>query len=88
MGAVTAEWSTADFDKVAADMKDAAFAGEIDTSGMFHPADAGPNPERVMGTNNTGNLAVIATVKDGETVLEGRGHLYATVQRFVDTPIR
>ncbi|WP_299841222.1 quinohemoprotein amine dehydrogenase subunit alpha [uncultured Paracoccus sp.] len=88
VGALTAEWKVEDFDKIAADMKDAQFAGEIDASGVFHPADAGPNPERVMGTNNTGNLAVIATVKDGETTLEGRGHLYATVQRFVDTPIR
>lgn len=88
VGVVPADWAIADFNEVAATMKDAEFAGEIDGNGVFHPADAGPNPERVMGTNNTGDLAVIATVKDGETTLEGRGHLYATVQRFVDTPIR
>ena len=41
-----------------------------------------------MSTNNAGNLSVIATVKDGDRTLEGRGQLYATVQRFVDTPIR
>ena len=51
------------------------------------PADAGPNPERPMMTNNAGNLKVIATVKDGDTTLEAQGHLYATVQRFVDMPI-
>lgn len=88
VGALDADWAIADFNEIAAKMKDAAFAGEIDADGVFHPADAGPNPERVMGTNNTGDLAVIATVKDGETTLEGRAHLYATVQRFVDTPIR
>ncbi|AUH34209.1 quinohemoprotein amine dehydrogenase subunit alpha [Paracoccus tegillarcae] len=88
IGTLQAEWKVTDFDAAAAAMKDAEFAGQIDETGTFHPADAGPNPERVMGTNNTGNLAVIATVKDGDATLEGRGHLYATVQRFVDTPIR
>ena len=41
-----------------------------------------------MGTNNTGNLRVIATYDGGADPLTAEAHLYATVQRFVDTPIR
>ncbi|WP_413873175.1 quinohemoprotein amine dehydrogenase subunit alpha [Albidovulum sp.] len=88
IGAVAADWSVDNFDEAAAAAEDAKFAGQIGPSGIFDPAGAGPNPERVMSTNNAGNLSVIATVKDGDRTLEGRGHLYATVQRFVDTPIR
>ena len=88
IGAFSAEWSVDNFDEAAAKAEDARFAGKIGPSGIFDPAGAGPNPERVMTTNNAGNLSVIATVKDGDRTLEGRGHLYATVQRFVDTPIR
>ena len=69
-------------------MEDAKFAGTIDAAGLFTPGDAGPNPERPMSTNNAGNLKVIATVEDGGESLTGEAHLYATVQRFVDTPIR
>lgn len=88
IGALAAEWKVDNFDEAAAAAEDAKFAGEIGPTGIFQPAGAGPNPERVMTTNNAGNLSVIATVKDGDRVLEGRGHLYATVQRFVETPIR
>lgn len=88
IGALAAEWTVDNFDAAAAAAEDAKFAGQIGPSGIFEPAGAGPNPERVMSTNNAGNLSVIATVKDGDRTLEGRGHLYATVQRFVDTPIR
>ena len=87
VGAMPADWRTEDFDDAARQMEDARFAGQIQPDGLFLPADAGPNPERPMMTNNAGNLKVIATVKDGDTTLEAQGHLYATVQRFVDMPI-
>lgn len=87
VGAMPADWRTEDFDAAARQMQDARFAGAIQPDGLFLPADAGPNPERPMMTNNAGNLKVIATVKDGDTTLEAQGHLYATVQRFVDMPI-
>jgi quinohemoprotein amine dehydrogenase len=41
-----------------------------------------------MMTNNAGNLKVIATVDAGDVPLTAEAHLYATVQRFVDAPIR
>lgn len=89
LGILPATWSVTDFDAAAAAMEDAKFAGSIDAAtGLFTPAEAGPNPERPMMTNNAGNLKVIATVKDGTTELTGEAHLYATVQRFVDAPIR
>lgn len=89
LGILPATWSVTNFDAAAAAMEDAKFAGSIDAAtGLFTPAEAGPNPERPMMTNNAGNLKVIATVKDGTTELTGEAHLYATVQRFVDAPIR
>ena len=70
-------------------MKDAAFAGNMDSEmGLFAPASAGPNPLRPYGTNNIGNLSVTATVEDGGRQVDGQGHLFVTVQRFVDPPIR
>ncbi len=88
IGVVPATWRTEDYDAAAVEMQDAKFAGQIDANGLFEPGDAGPNPDRPMNTNNAGNLWVVATVTDGAQVLEGKAHLYATVQRFVDTPIR
>ncbi|ARE42248.1 Quinohemoprotein amine dehydrogenase alpha subunit [Rhodovulum sp. P5] len=88
VGYFPAEWSTENFDEVAAMLEDAKFAGSIDDTGLFTPGDAGPNPARRMTTNNAGNLSVIAKVTDGAELLEGRAQLFATVQRFVDTPIR
>ncbi|SNT76340.1 quinohemoprotein amine dehydrogenase subunit alpha [Paracoccus seriniphilus] len=88
LGVFDASWQTDNFDEAAAAMEDAKFAGKIDEHGLFMPADAGPNPERPMKTNNAGNLKVIATVDAGEAPLTAEAHLYATVQRFVDAPIR
>lgn len=88
VGVLDADWAFDNFDEAAVEMEDAKYAGSIGPTGIFEPGDAGPNPERRMTTNNAGNLSVIATVQDGEQTLEGRAHLYATVQRFVDTPIR
>ncbi len=88
IGAMEAEWKTDNFDDVAAALEDAKFVGQISSNGLFTPADAGPNPERPKMTNNAGNLSITAQVKDGQTVVEGKGQLYVTVQRFVDPPIR
>lgn len=88
LGVFPASWATDNFDAAAAEMQDAAYAGRIDQNGLFMPGDAGPNPERPMMTNNAGNLKVIATVETGTAPLTAEAHLYATVQRFVDAPIR
>lgn len=88
VGSFVANWKIDNWDEGAAAMKDLQFAGSIDQFGLFTPADAGPNPERAMSTNNVGNLKVIATVDDQGKSLAGEAHLYATVQRFIDPPIR
>ncbi|MCY1543599.1 quinohemoprotein amine dehydrogenase, alpha subunit [compost metagenome] len=88
VGSFAASWKVDNWDEGAAAMKDMQYSGSIDQSGLFTPADAGPNPERPMSTNNVGNLKVIATVDDQGKSLAGEAHLYATVQRFIDPPIR
>ena len=88
LGVFPAKWRTDNFNEEAVKMQDAKFAGSISESGLFTPAEAGPNPERPMMTNNAGNLKVIATVDAGDVPLTAEAHLYATVQRFVDAPIR
>ena len=88
LGVMPATWSVDNFNETAAAMKDTDFAGDMQPDGLFVPAVAGPNPERKFGTNNVGDLAVKATVTDGDRTVEGTGHLIVTVQRWVDPPIR
>lgn len=88
LGALPASWSLEPFNDAAKQMDDVRFAGAIDRSGLFMPAAAGPNPQRLFGTNNVGDLKVVAEVKDGKTALKGEGHLISTVQRWNDPPIR
>lgn len=88
IGALPATWAVQNFDEVAKELDDAAFAGEMQANGLFMPAEAGPNPERPFDTNNAGNLTVIATVEDGGQTVTGEGQLLVTVQRWNDPPIR
>lgn len=88
IGVMSAKWSVADFDDTAKAMKDSEFAGKISQTGLFEPAGAGPNPKRPKSTNNAGNLTVVAAVTDGGKTATGKAHLFVTVQRFVDPPIR
>ena len=88
LGAMPAAWSFDNLNKVAAEMKDAKFAGRIDQSGLFMTNDAGPNPQRKYRTNNAGELKVTAAVKDGTRTVKATAPLIVTVQRFNDPPIR
>ncbi|QIE91205.1 quinohemoprotein amine dehydrogenase subunit alpha [Pseudomonas nitroreducens] len=88
VGVFAASWKVDNWDAGAAATKDKQFSGSIDQSGLFTPADAGPNPKRQMSANNVGNLKVIATVDDQGKSVAGEAHLYATVQRFINPPIR
>lgn len=88
IGVFQAQWSFDNFDEGAAALNDKKFVGSITPTGMFMPAGAGPNPARVMSTNNVGNLSVTAVVDDNGNAVEGKGQLFVTVQRFVDPPIR
>ena len=88
IGAMPADWKADNFDEFAAGLKDAEFAGSIDSRGLFTPNLGGPNPKRFMTANNAGNLKVTATVSDGSNTVEGSAQLYVTVQRFIDAQIR
>ncbi|MFN3984709.1 MAG: quinohemoprotein amine dehydrogenase subunit alpha [Rhodocyclaceae bacterium] len=88
IGFMPANWSVAPFDEVAEADGDARFAGVMEAkSGIFMPAAAGPNPARRMGTNNAGNLRVLAELDDGGQVLTGEGQMIVTVQRWNNPPI-
>jgi quinohemoprotein amine dehydrogenase len=88
IGAMPAEWSVQNFDEVAQELDDAAFAGKMQSDGLFLPAEAGLNPKRPYNTNNAGNLRVIATVQDDGQTVTGEGQLLVTLQRWNDPPIR
>ena len=88
VGIVPANWHVEPWDEQAERDEDVRFTGDMDTvSGRFSPGPAGPNPERKYGTNNAGNLKVVATVTDGVQTLNGEAHLIVTVQRWNNPPI-
>jgi quinohemoprotein amine dehydrogenase len=87
LGPVAAEWNAVPYDDEARRTADDKFAGHIDPNGRYRPAGAGPNPAREFSGDNVGNLAVVATVKDGARAVEGRSHLVVTVQRWITPPI-
>ena len=87
LGPMAADWSAVPFDDEARRTADDKYAGRIDPSGRFLPAGAGPNPTREYSGDNVGNLAVVASVRDGARAVEGRAHLVVTVQRWVSPPI-
>lgn len=82
-------WSIDNYDEKAKEDKDLEFAGTIDPqSGLFTPAEAGPNKKRKWSTNNAGKLAVIATRVEGKKNLKSKAELIVTVQKFVNPPIQ
>jgi quinohemoprotein amine dehydrogenase len=88
LGVVPASWRVEPWHEQARAERDVEFAGVMDPkTGVFTPGDAGPNPARKYGTNNAGNLKVIASVKDGARELSGEAHLIVTVQRWIHSPI-
>ncbi len=89
IGVVPARWSVENFDDQARHDEDARYSGSIDAAtGLFQPAGAGPNPARRFGTNNVGNLKVIARIDERDQALQADARLVVTVQRFNDPPIR
>jgi quinohemoprotein amine dehydrogenase len=87
LGSVPAQWSVENFNEAAAAMEDVKYVGAIDQNGTFHPAAAGPNPERKYRTNNAGRITVKAAVNDGEREISGNAEMVVTVQRWNTPPI-
>ena len=87
LGPVNAGWSVENSDEKAKAANDAAFAGVMEPAGRFWPALAGQNPAR-NNNSNAGDLAVLASVKDGAQTLTGKARLVVTAQRWNTPPLR
>ncbi|SDR77760.1 quinohemoprotein amine dehydrogenase [Halopseudomonas litoralis] len=88
LGYFPATWSVDNLNENAMQMRDVEFAGNLQPGGLFIPGDAGPNPKRKYGTNNTGELKVTAVVDDAGRAVEASKPFVVTVQRWNDPHIR
>ena len=87
LGAVPVTWSLEPFNAEAARRGDVRFAGTLSQEGRFLPAQGGPDPKRRFSADNTGDLFVVASHRDGKTPITGKAHLIVTVQRWINPPI-
>ena len=85
LGLIDAAWSIEEY-AATYDDDDKDFVGVIDEkSGLFTPNLDGPNPKRKHGTNNYGDVWVVASYAlptPGRT-LKGRAHLLVTVPLYI-----
>jgi len=82
LGPVDATWSIEEY-TATYDDDDKDFVGTIDPStGLFTPNLDGPNPKRRHGTNNYGDVWVVATYQQPKPI-KGRAHLLVTVPLYM-----
>jgi quinohemoprotein amine dehydrogenase len=91
LGYVNVTWSVEEFTAVFGD-DDIQYVGMLDANGFFTPNVDGPNPKRKGGTNNYGDVWVVATYtppagssKDEKDLkpLRARAHLLVTVPLYM-----
>lgn len=85
LGVVDAKWSLEEY-TATFDDDDASFVGTIDSNtGLFTPAEDGPNPKRSGNRNNVGDVWVVATHEPagGAGPLKARAHLLVTVPLYM-----
>jgi quinohemoprotein amine dehydrogenase len=91
IGAVDATWSIEEYTATFGD-DDKEYVGAIDASGLFTPNIDGPNPKRKNGTNNYGDVWVVAVYTPpagsesgakGAKPLRARAHLVVTVPIYM-----
>jgi quinohemoprotein amine dehydrogenase len=95
LGPIQVEWSLQEYPSTYDD-NDVDFVGEIDETGLFTPAEDGPNPERSGNRNNIGTVWVVATYRDPGAAtdtapLTARAYLVVTAPvhiRWDDSPLR
>lgn len=87
IGILPVHWSAEPYNDDAKQADDVRFAGRLDDTGRYHPAVAGPNPERKFSANNAGNLSIVASLEDGNRRISDKAHLIVTVQRWNTPPI-
>jgi quinohemoprotein amine dehydrogenase len=85
LGVIDATWSLEEY-TATFDDDDVAFVGSIDPeTGLFTPADDGPNPRRSGNRNNVGDVWVVAAHDrpGGAGALRARAHLVVTVPLYM-----
>jgi len=85
LGRVDATWAVEEY-TATYDDDDRSFVGKIDpATGVFTPADEGPNAARSGNRNNIGDVWVVAshTPAAGGTPLRARAHLLVTVPLYM-----
>ena len=88
LGMVDVDWTLEEY-AVTYDDDDIAFVGSLNETGVFTPADDGPNPERSGDRNNVGDVWVVGTLSTmpgGMELLEpirARTHLVVTVPLYI-----
>lgn len=87
LGPMNVSWKVEPHNEDAVKEQDVKFAGKMQPDGSFVPAAGGPNPERKFGTNNAGDLNVVASLDQGGKELRGQAHMIVTVQRWNTPPI-
>lgn len=87
LGPVDVEWSVEEFLATYGD-DDRDFVGKLSPTGLFTPAEEGPNPKRQFARNNYGDIWVVATYKpegaekDAKPIT-GRAHLVVSIPLYV-----
>ena len=87
LGIADVQWSLEEWNALYLD-DDKDFVGKLDASGLFTPAEEGPNPKRSGNRNNVGDVWVVATLpadsplKPGKT-LRGRAQLVVSVPLYM-----
>jgi quinohemoprotein amine dehydrogenase len=85
LGIVDATWTIEEY-TATFDDDDRAFVGQIDAkTGLFTPAEDGPNPKRSGNRNNIGDVWVVATHTPAgrSSPLRARAHLVVTVPLYM-----
>lgn len=86
LGLAHVSWSLDEFTATFGD-DDKTWVGSVGSSGLFTPAEEGPNPKRTGGRNNVGDVWVVAQLDAKspfapKTALRARAHLIVTVPLY------
>ena len=85
LGMVDVAWSMEEYTATFGD-DDRNFVGTLDAAGLFTPNVDGPNPQRRNGTNNYGDVWIVATYtpenKEAKPI-RARAHLVVTVPLYM-----
>jgi quinohemoprotein amine dehydrogenase len=85
LGMVDVAWSIEEYTATFGD-DDRNFVGTLDAHGLFTPNVDGPNPQRRNGTNNYGDVWIVATYTPedkGAKPIRARAHLVVTVPLYM-----